>query len=107
MNDLKKRFIEFTLDHEILRFGNFTLNSGRKSPYFFNTGLCCTGQLLNKLSGFYCAAIIENNIEFDYMPDCGTSNSLTDTIEPYSGLIIRSLLTPSMWSHRLLLHSKI
>ena len=67
MNDLKKRFIEFTLDHEILKFGNFTLNSGRKSPYFFNTGLCCTGQLLNKLSRFYCEAIIENNIEFDFI----------------------------------------
>jgi len=67
MNDLKKRFIEFTLDHEILRFGNFTLNSGRESPYFFNTGLCCTGKLLNKLSSFYCEAIIANKIEFDFI----------------------------------------
>ena len=38
MNDLKKQFIEFTLEHQILRFGNFSLNSGRESPYFFNTG---------------------------------------------------------------------
>jgi orotate phosphoribosyltransferase len=67
MNNLKKRFIEFTLDHEILRFGNFTLNSGRESPYFFNTGLCCTGKLLNELSSFYCEAIIANNIEFDFI----------------------------------------
>ena len=67
MNDLKKRFIEFTLDHEILRFGNFTLNSGRESPYFFNTGLCCTGKLLNKLSRFYCEYIVENNLEFDFI----------------------------------------
>ena len=53
MNNLKKQFIEFTLNHEILRFGSFTLNSGRESPYFFNTGLCNDGHLLSSLAGFY------------------------------------------------------
>ena len=48
MNDIKKSFIEFTLNHEILKFGNFTLNSGRQSPYFFNTGLCDDGKKLNE-----------------------------------------------------------
>ena len=44
----------------------------------------------DKISQKALETLQENNIEFDYMPDCGTSNSLTDTIEPYSGLIIRS-----------------
>ncbi len=63
MNDLKKQFIEFTLDHQILRFGNFSLNSGRQSPYFFNTGLCNTGELLAKLAKFYSDLLVENNIK--------------------------------------------
>ena len=67
MNDLKNKFIEFTLDHEILRFGNFTLNSGRKSPYFFNTGLCNDGSKLTTLSKFYCELIIHENLDFDFV----------------------------------------
>jgi len=67
MNDLKNKFIEFTLDHEILRFGNFTLNSGRKSPYFFNTGLCNDGSKLTTLSKFYCELIIQENLDFDFV----------------------------------------
>tara|TARA_Y100000992_G_scaffold177748_1_gene119870 strand:- start:496 stop:1134 length:639 start_codon:yes stop_codon:yes gene_type:complete len=67
MNDLKKQFIEFILEHEILRFGNFTLNSGRESPYFFNTGLCNSGKLLAKLAEFYCHYIIQNKLAFDYV----------------------------------------
>ena len=67
MNDLKKNFIEFTLNHEILRFGNFTLKSGRESPYFFNTGLCCDGKLLRSLSEFYASYISENIIDYDYI----------------------------------------
>ena len=67
MNKLKKQFIEFTLEHQILRFGNFSLNSGRESPYFFNTGLCNTGELLAKLANFYSESIINNNIEYDFI----------------------------------------
>lgn len=67
MNDLKKQFIEFTLDHQILRFGNFSLNSGRQSPYFFNTGLCNTGELLAKLAKFYSDLLVENNIQYDFI----------------------------------------
>ena len=67
MNDLKKQFIEFTLDHQILRFGNFSLNSGRQSPYFFNTGLCNTGELLAKLAKFYSDLLVENNIKYDFI----------------------------------------
>ncbi len=67
MNNLKKQFIEFTLDHEILRFGSFTLNSGRQSPYFFNTGLCNNGNLLSSLADFYASSIILNSIEYDFI----------------------------------------
>ena len=67
MNNLKKQFIEFTLNHEILRFGSFTLNSGRQSPYFFNSGLCNSGKLLNSLAGFYSDMIIEKSIDYDFI----------------------------------------
>ena len=67
MNSLKKQFIEFTLNHEILRFGTFTLNSGRQSPYFFNTGLCNNGKLLSLLSKFYSDFIIRQDIEYDFI----------------------------------------
>ena len=67
MKNLKKQFIEFTLHHEILRFGNFTLNSGRQSPYFFNTGLCNDGNLLSSLADFYASSIITNSIEYDFI----------------------------------------
>jgi len=67
MNNLKKQFIEFTLNHEILRFGTFTLNSGRQSPYFFNTGLCNNGKLLSLLAKFYSTIIIEKSLEYDFI----------------------------------------
>ena len=67
MNDIKKSFIEFTLNHEILKFGNFTLNSGRQSPYFFNTGLCNDGKKLNELASFYSQLIVNHNLEFDFI----------------------------------------
>ena len=46
MFNKKQDFIEFTINKNILRFGDFTLKSGRKSPYYFNTGLCHDGKLL-------------------------------------------------------------
>jgi len=67
MNDLKKQFIEFTLEHQILRFGNFSLNSGRESPYFFNTGLCNTGKLLVSLADFYSSFLVKNSIDYDFI----------------------------------------
>ena len=67
MNNLKKQFIEFTLNHEILRFGTFTLNSGRQSPYFFNTGLCNNGKLLSLLAKFYSDFIVEKSLDYDFI----------------------------------------
>ena len=65
MESYQKEFIEFSIDCGVLRFGEFTLKSGRKSPYFFNTGLFNTGAKLDALGEFYAAAIVANDIKFD------------------------------------------
>ena len=55
MKNLKNKFIELTLDHHVLQFGEFTLKSGRISPYFFNAGLFQNGRALKELGQFYAA----------------------------------------------------
>lgn len=65
MQDYKREFIEFAIENQVLRFGQFTLKSGRISPYFFNAGLFNTGEHLTRLSRFYAAAIQDSGIEFD------------------------------------------
>lgn len=67
MHDYQREFIEFSLEHEVLRFGSFTLKSGRQSPYFFNAGLFNTGMRLAGLGRFYAAAIQSSGLEFDVM----------------------------------------
>ncbi len=63
--EYKQQFIEFCLKHEVIRFGEFTLKSGRISPYFFNAGLFNTGAKIAQLGKFYAAAIQASGIEFD------------------------------------------
>jgi orotate phosphoribosyltransferase len=65
MQDYKKEFIEFALRHDVLRFGEFRLKSGRLSPYFFNTGAFDSGASLARLGDFYARAIVANAIDFD------------------------------------------
>ena len=67
MNDLKKNFIDFALKNEILKFGDFTLKSGRKSPYYFNTGVCNNGLLINKLSSYYVDLINNQTLDFEFI----------------------------------------
>lgn len=67
MHDYQRRFIEFALEHEVLRFGSFTLKSGRTSPYFFNAGSFDTGAKLAALGGFYADAITNSQIAFDVL----------------------------------------
>ncbi len=67
MSDRRQRFIEFALARGVLKFGEFTLKSGRKSPYFFNTGLFDTGAALAELGRFYADAIVESGIRFDHL----------------------------------------
>ena len=65
MEQYQKEFIEFAIEKQVLRFGEFTLKSGRISPYFFNTGLFNDGQSLSALGKFYASAVKHSNLEFD------------------------------------------
>ncbi len=67
MRDYQREFIGFALRHGVLRFGSFTLKSGRQSPYFFNAGLFNTGRMLAELGRFYGEAIRDSGIEFDVL----------------------------------------
>lgn len=60
MESYKQEFIEFMVDSDVLRFGEFTLKSGRKSPFFMNAGLYVTGTQLRKLGEYYARAIHEH-----------------------------------------------
>lgn len=65
MKNYQRDFIQFALEQNALKFGEFTLKSGRLSPYFFNMGCFDTGMALAKLAYFYAKTIVERNISFD------------------------------------------
>lgn len=65
MRDYQRDFLGFAIERGVLRFGAFTLKSGRVSPYFFNAGLFDSGAALARLGRCYAAAIIESGLEFD------------------------------------------
>lgn len=67
MKDYQIEFIEFALEKQVLKFGEFTLKSGRTSPYFFNAGLFNTGRDLARLGRFYAAALEDAAIEYDVL----------------------------------------
>ena len=67
MKDYQHDFIDFAINAGVLRFGEFTLKSGRTSPYFFNAGLFNTGEHLARLGRYYAQAIIDSDIEFDVL----------------------------------------
>lgn len=67
MKTFQKDFLDFAIEQGVLKFGEFTLKSGRISPYFFNAGLFQTGSALSKLSHFYAQAIIESDVQFDML----------------------------------------
>lgn len=64
---LMKMFINFALKSQVLKFGEFTLKSGRISPYFFNAGLFNTGSQLATLADFYAKKIAESGIKYDVL----------------------------------------
>lgn len=67
MPGLQRDFIEFALAHDVLKFGDFTLKSGRRSPYFFNLGAVDTGAGLAALGRFYADAIVGSGLEADVL----------------------------------------
>ena len=67
MQAYKREFIDLALELGVLRFGEFTLKSGRVSPYFFNAGLFNTGYAAARLGRYYAAAIAESGIKFDML----------------------------------------
>ncbi len=65
MKHFQTQFLDFATNEDILSFGEFTLKSGRKSPYFFNAGLFNSGASLAQVGRSYAAAIAEANLDFD------------------------------------------
>jgi orotate phosphoribosyltransferase len=67
MQPYKQQFIRFCLDLGVLRFGEFTLKSGRVSPYFFNAGLFNTGGAMLELGRFYASALADSGLDYDML----------------------------------------
>ena len=67
MQAYQRDFIRFAIERGVLRFGEFTLKSGRTSPYFFNAGLFDSGLALARLGRFYAEAVIDSGIDFDVL----------------------------------------
>ncbi|WP_404400693.1 orotate phosphoribosyltransferase [Idiomarina seosinensis] len=67
MKDYQKQFIQFAIARGVLKFGEFTLKSGRISPYFFNAGLFNQGSDLAKLGRFYASALVDSGAHFDVL----------------------------------------
>ena len=67
MHQYQKEFLDFAIEQKVLRFGDFTLKSGRKSPYFFNAGLFSSGEAISKLGQFYASAMVNAGLEFDIL----------------------------------------
>ena len=67
MAPYQQEFIRFALGHGVLRFGEYVLKSGRKSPYFFNSGLFNSGGSLAHLARFYATAITTSDLDFDML----------------------------------------
>lgn len=64
---LKQEFIQFAVDAEVIRFGEFITKAGRTSPYFFNAGLFNDGTNLGKIANYYAQTLLDSGVEFDML----------------------------------------
>lgn len=87
MNVLKKELIELALEYDALKFGDFVLKSGKKSPYFFNAGVFNDGKSLQKIGDIYAKYLKESNIEYDVL--FGPA---------YKGITLASITAVSLYS---------
>jgi orotate phosphoribosyltransferase len=91
MKDFQQRFLDYCIRRGVLRFGQFTLKSGRVSPYFFNAGLFNTGADLAALGDYYAEAITDAGLDFDLL--FGPA---------YKGIPLAAVTAASLWRrHRL------
>ena len=67
LKNYQREFLDFAIQTNVLRFGDFTLKSGRVSPYFFNSGLFNSGKSIATLGQFYAATINDSNINYDLL----------------------------------------
>lgn len=67
MGTRQQKFIRFSVDSGVLRFGEFVTKAGRTSPYFFNAGLFNDGATLGQLADFYAQSLIDSGVEFDML----------------------------------------
>jgi len=88
MKDYQREFIEFAIEKQVLRFGEFTLKSGRISPYFFNAGLFKTGGDLARLGRFYASTLVDSKIDYDLV--FGPA---------YKGIPIATTTTVALYDH--------
>ncbi|WMW81067.1 orotate phosphoribosyltransferase [Undibacterium cyanobacteriorum] len=65
--NLKQEFIQFAVDVQVIRFGEFMTKAGRKSPYFFNAGLFNDGANLGKIANYYAQTLLDSGVEFDML----------------------------------------
>jgi len=93
MKDFQNEFLDFAIECEALRFGSFTLKSGRTSPYFFNSGVFNTGTKLARLGRYYALALADSGITYDMVFGpaykgiplvCATAMAITDRAVPYA-----------------------
>lgn len=88
MQNYQREFLDFALQADALRFGEFTLKSGRLSPYFFNAGLFNTGGRLARLGRYYAEAIVAAGLEFDLL--FGPA---------YKGIPLAAITAASLYQH--------
>lgn len=88
MTNFRQDFLEYVIAHKILLFGEFSLKSGRRSPYFFNSGLFNSGAKLATMGHYYAQAITDAKIEFDML--FGPA---------YKGIPLVSAASIALWGH--------